>query len=85
MRSVIFCSVVLIGISGYSQSKKELQAKVTSLTSEVTSLKAEIDQLKKPQEVSLACNSFFDCEYADTPINTTKQKITDLIFYNIME
>lgn len=53
MRSVIFCLVVLISASAFAQSKKELQAKVTSLTSEVTALKAEIEQLKKPKEVSL--------------------------------
>ncbi len=53
MRSVIFCLVVLISASALAQSKKELQAKVTSLTSEVAALKAEIEQLKKPKEVSL--------------------------------
>ena len=53
MRSVIFCLVVLISTSGFAQSKKELQTKVTSLTSEVNALKAEIEQIKKPKEVSL--------------------------------
>jgi len=53
MRSIIFCFIVLVGSSVYAQSKKELQAKVNSLTTELSTLKAEIEQLKKPKEIDL--------------------------------
>jgi FKBP-type peptidyl-prolyl cis-trans isomerase FklB len=46
MRVLIVCFFVLIGLTSYSQSKKELIA-------EVTKLKAEIAELKKPKEANL--------------------------------
>jgi len=46
MRVLIVCFFVLIGLTSYAQSKKELIA-------EVTKLKAEIAELKKPKEANL--------------------------------
>lgn len=46
MRVLIICFFVLIGLTSYAQSKKELIA-------EVTKLKSEIAELKKPKEANL--------------------------------
>jgi FKBP-type peptidyl-prolyl cis-trans isomerase FklB len=44
MRLILFCTIVVLSVPSYSQSKKELQA-------EVNSLKTQIAELKKPLEI----------------------------------
>lgn len=53
MRIILFIALSLVCGSLYSQSKKELEAKVQSLQTEIKSLQSQIDQLKKPKEVDL--------------------------------
>jgi FKBP-type peptidyl-prolyl cis-trans isomerase FklB len=54
MRFTLFIILSLVCASVYSQSKKELEAKVQSLQSEIRNLQLQIEELKKPKEADLS-------------------------------
>ena len=51
MKFFAFCLILLVSVSTYAQSKKELVAQVNALKAEISASKAEIEELKKPKEV----------------------------------
>jgi len=53
MRSLIVCAGLIIAWPAFSQSKKELRARVAELEGRVMELTAEVKELRKPVEVDL--------------------------------
>jgi FKBP-type peptidyl-prolyl cis-trans isomerase len=53
MRTLVICTALIISYPAFTQSKKELKARVSELEGHVTELKAEIEELKKPTAIDL--------------------------------